>query len=50
MPFRSKKQQRYLAAHPEKIGGWSKFHEWASETNFKKLPEKAKKKEKTKNG
>lgn len=43
MPFQSKKQQRYLAEHPEKIGGWSQFMEWAHATDFKHLPEKAKK-------
>jgi hypothetical protein len=46
MPFASKKQQRFLAANPDKIGGWSKFKEWAAATNFKKLPEKVKKEDK----
>ncbi len=41
MPFKSKKQERFLAAHPEKIGGWSAFEEWAGHTNQKTLPEKA---------
>lgn len=41
MPFSSKAQQRFLAVHPEKIGGKKAFHEWASKTNFKTLPEKA---------
>lgn len=36
---------RFLAANPEKIGGWSAFEEWASATkNKKKLPEKVSKK------
>lgn len=44
MPFQSKAQMKYLAAHPEKIGGWSKFHEWAKATpSIKQLPEKKKK-------
>ncbi len=48
MPFKSAKQQRFLAAHPDKIGGWGKFMEWAHATNFKKLPEKAPKKKEDK--
>jgi len=42
MPFKSKAQQGFLATHPEKIGGWDKFKEWASSTNFKNLPKKVK--------
>lgn len=48
MPFKSKKQARFLAAHAEKIGGWKSFQEWAGATDFKKLPEKAPKKKKDK--
>ena len=43
MPFKSKDQQRFLYANPEKIGGKKKLAEWASATDFKSLPEKAKK-------
>ena len=47
MPFKSKKQMKFLAANPEKIGGWSKFHEWAKSTpDIKHLPEKVKKDDK----
>jgi hypothetical protein len=41
-PFSSRAQQRFLAVHPEKIGGKKAFHEWASKTNFRTLPEKVK--------
>ena len=41
MPFKSKAQQRFLEAHPEKLKG--KIKEWESATNFSTLPEKAKK-------
>jgi hypothetical protein len=40
MPFQSKAQQRFLYAHPEKVGGKAKLAEWSSATNFNKLPEK----------
>ena len=43
MPFESKAQQRFLYAHPEKVGGKSKLAEWSSATNFKTLPERKKK-------
>lgn len=43
MPFQSKAQQRFLYAHPEKVGGKAKLAEWSSDTNFKSLPEKKKK-------
>lgn len=43
-PFKSKKQERFLAANPKKIGGWSQFEEWAHATDQKKLPKKAPKK------
>lgn len=42
MPFLSKLQQRWAFANPEKLGGKDKVMEWAHETNFKKLPERAK--------
>jgi hypothetical protein len=44
MPFKSKTQQRFLEAHPEKLKG--KIKEWESATNFKSLPEKVKKSKK----
>jgi len=40
MPFKSKAQQRFLEAHPEKVGGRGKLKEWEQATDFKKLPEK----------
>ena len=40
MPFESKAQQRYLYAHPEKVGGKEKLKEWSSATDFSNLPEK----------
>lgn len=43
MPFKSKAQQRFLYAHPEKIGGKKALKEWSTATDFSKLPEKAKK-------
>jgi hypothetical protein len=43
MPFKSKAQQRFLYAHPEKVGGKEALAEWSSATNFKTLPEKKKK-------
>jgi len=39
MPFKSKAQQRFLYAHPEKVGGKKALKEWSSATNFSKLPE-----------
>lgn len=44
MPFSSKRQQRFLEAHPEKVGGREKLHEWESATDFESLPEKSSKK------
>ena len=38
MPFKSKAQQRFLEAHPEKLKG--NIGEWESATNFKSLPER----------
>lgn len=40
MPFESKAQQRFLYAHPEKVGGKKKLAEWSSDTDFKTLPER----------
>ena len=42
MPFKSIAQQRFLEAHPEKVGGKEKLHEWESATNFSSLPKKKK--------
>jgi hypothetical protein len=39
MPFASKAQQRFLHAHPEKVGGEKALHEWDAATDFKHLPE-----------
>ena len=39
MPFESKAQQRYLYAHPEKVGGKAKLAEWSAATDFSHLPE-----------
>jgi hypothetical protein len=38
MPFKSKAQQRFLEAHPEKLKG--NIKEWESATDFKSLPER----------
>lgn len=43
-PFASIAQQRYLHAHPEKVGGKTALDEWDAATDFKKLPKRAKKK------
>jgi len=40
MPFASKAQQRFLYAHPDKVGGKDKLAEWSAATDFSKLPEK----------
>lgn len=40
MPFKSKAQQRFLEAHPEKVGGKEALKEWEGATNFKTLPER----------
>jgi hypothetical protein len=40
VPFQSKAQQRFLEAHPEKVGGKSKLKEWEGATDFKSLPER----------
>lgn len=44
MPFRSKAQQRFLHAHPEKVGGKAKLKEWDAATDFSSLPERKKRK------
>lgn len=45
MPFRSKRQQRFMyATKPQGVD----LKEWAEKTNFKKLPEKVRKKKKDK--
>ena len=41
MPFKSKAQQGFAHAHPEKFGGAAGLKEWDAATNFKSLPEKA---------
>jgi len=43
MPFRSKKQQAFLEAHPEKVGGREKLKEWEKSTNFSQLPVRVRK-------
>ena len=42
MPFASKAQQRFLHAHPEKVGGKAKLKEWDEATDFKTLPARRK--------
>lgn len=42
MPFQSKAQQRFLEAHPEKVGGRAKLKEWEGATDFSHLPERKK--------
>jgi len=42
MPFKSKAQQRFLEAHPDKVGGRGKLKEWEQATNFSNLPERKK--------
>lgn len=41
VPFASRAQQRYLYAHPDKVGGADKLKEWSDSTNFSSLPQKA---------
>jgi len=41
VPFASKSQQRFLYAHPDKVGGASKLKEWSAATDFSSLPQKA---------
>jgi hypothetical protein len=38
MPFKSKAQQGFLEAHPEKLKG--KIKEWEVATDFKSLPKR----------
>lgn len=40
MPFKSIAQQRFLEAHPDKVGGKAKLKEWEGATNFSSLPKK----------
>jgi hypothetical protein len=42
-PFASQLQQRFLHAHPEKVGGEAKLKEWDKATDFSHLPKRAKK-------
>lgn len=42
MPFESRRQQRWAFANPGKLGGLRKVMEWAHETDFSRLPERAK--------
>ena len=42
MPFASKAQQRFLHAHPDKVGGAAKLKEWDEATDFKNLPARRK--------
>lgn len=42
MPFASKAQQRFLYAHPEKVGGKAALKEWSAATDFSKLPARKK--------
>lgn len=42
MPFKSKAQARFAYANPKKFGGKKGLMEYASKTNFKKLPKKVK--------
>ena len=41
MPFKSRAQQGYFFANPGKLGGLKNVMEWAHETDFSKLPERA---------
>lgn len=41
MPFKSTSQQRWAFANPGKLGGLKKVMEWAHETDFNHLPERA---------
>jgi hypothetical protein len=41
MPFKSTAQQRFMFANPGKLGGLKKVKEWAHETDFSRLPERA---------
>lgn len=47
MPFKSKAQQRFAYAHPDKFGGKQGLEEWSGDTNFSSLPERKKKKKKS---
>ena len=41
-PFASQLQQRFLHAHPEKVGGTKKLKEWDNSTDFSNLPKRSK--------
>jgi hypothetical protein len=40
-PFASRQQQKFLYAHPEKVGGKKKLAEWSAATDFAHLPKRA---------
>lgn len=40
MPFKSKAQQGFAYANPEKFGGKKGLAEWSGDTDFDSLPEK----------
>jgi hypothetical protein len=41
LPFKSKAEQRFAYAHPEKFGGETGLAEWSAATDFSHLPERA---------
>lgn len=41
MPFRSRAQERWAFANPEKLGDPSAVREWAGATDFKNIPERS---------
>jgi hypothetical protein len=43
MPFKSKAQQKFAYANPDKFGGKQGLAEWSSATDFKALPERKRK-------
>ena len=40
MPFKSRQQQKFAYANPDKFGGKKGLDEWSADTNFSDLPEK----------
>jgi hypothetical protein len=40
VPFKSRAQQRFAYAHPDKFGGKAGLKEWSQATDFTSLPEK----------
>lgn len=40
MPFKSKAQQGFAYANPDKFGGKKGLAEWSADTDFNSLPEK----------